>query len=129
SQQNGHFQKELAGKADQLRIKSDEIAALNQKIADYLSGGNSFCYVTADNENTTETKKLSFHYRQSGATPTWDVKLLVTDAYAYRKLMPKFPPHSLIPFSEMTDKQLSQLREAENTKFAVQVGNLSPSEN
>ena len=51
SQQNSLFQKELAGKADELRAKSDQIAGLNRKIADYLSGENSFCYVTSDFEN------------------------------------------------------------------------------
>ncbi|MFI5098710.1 MAG: hypothetical protein ACHQT6_12125 [Candidatus Acidiferrales bacterium] len=105
-----------------LATKSDELAT-------FVAGGDSYCYVASGFENMENPSELPFYFFQNGNNPVWDVKLIITDAYEYQSKLPALPPHSFVPEKSLTPAQIHKIREAENTKMRVYVGNLIPGEN
>lgn len=69
----------------ELRKKNDEIAKLNHKIANSITGGESFCYLELLRiQDLSEKRMLSVAHQ--GNYPVYDVKMSIMDKIKYKKL-------------------------------------------
>lgn len=67
-----------AGFERHLRIKSDEIATLNREIANLVTGGNSFCYITFASPDPSTNRGI-LTIVQQGDHPLYDVNARIVD--------------------------------------------------
>ncbi len=88
-----------------LRVKSDEIAGLNREIANLVTGGDSFCYVTIASINPTTNRGILIVVHQ-GNHSTFDVNARMVDLQKSR---------------EIKDYTLTNLEQAQTT---LQIGSL-----
>lgn len=69
----------------ELRQKNDEIAKLNHKIANSITGGESFCYLELLRiQDLSEKRMLSVAHQ--GNYPVYDVEMSIMDKVKYKKL-------------------------------------------
>ncbi len=92
----------------ELRLKSDEIADLNRKIAASVTGGDSFCFLTLGTWDNVPDRALLMVNHQ-GEYPLYDVAIRMVDVQRYQR--------------EVAAGQVGLSRQSE-TSFSI--GNLSP---
>ena len=78
SQQQGNFEREL-------RTKSDEIAGLNRKIANLVTGGDSFCYLAIGSIDPKTNRGIPVVIHQ-GEHPLFDINMRIVDLQKFRKI-------------------------------------------
>lgn len=98
SQQQVKFERDL-------RAKSDEIADLNREIANLVTGGDSFCYVTIASINPNANRGILTVVHQ-GDYSTFDINVRMVDLQKSR---------------EIKDYTLNALKQAQTT---LQIGSL-----
>lgn len=75
------FQKKLDEKNQKIIEKTEEVARLSQTVADFLSGGNSFCYVLLSNINDGQIANQGGYLTvlHSGKFPLYEVQIRTVD--------------------------------------------------
>ena len=91
--QQGRDQKKLLAQSEQIASKSDQIAALNQELTNYVTGGNSYCWIfpMIDNIANRVTLALANH----GKYPLRNIQVRIIDETKLRDL----------PFNELGPRE------------------------
>lgn len=84
----------------ELRAKSDEIAALNQKIADSVTGGDSYCYFFVGRPGS-KSQLADLLLMTHGAYPLYDVSVKIDDVQKLVDLVQAKSASGELPYDSM----------------------------